>query len=752
MPIPRISAKFETTLSLKVNVGDTTAALTSIQDADGVVLPNGTYGITIDEGNSSFEYVEVTLVGTALSNVLSFSATSLSETVGFKKEHRAGAEVKITDFTILGRLSRIFRGEETMDAGAPLTYNSAPTLSNPNSLATVAYVISLVTGGAVTFDSQVFSGIAGESITLGDWVYLKESDGRWYKTDANFKASSVGVKLGKALGSSTVGNSIPGGVFVGGIEKSGTYVAGTKYYLSNTAGALSTLAGEEEVLVGIGDSNTDLIFLNLYDPESVSQDQKDALVGTLGTPSEDNKFVTENNTTSYGFDQTQLTDNGFIEVGESNATTKKNKIGQSFIPKETKLRGVIIKKEIDTGEYLADLTVSIQADNGSGSPDGTDLTSKNLDNDFVYAANDSEVEVVFPTELTLDTANSYWIVLSSSTSSDTVHPNVSINTAGGYTNGSLKYFNSTDGWVSLTGQDIYFKTITGVKNQLVETDNDGNISKSFFSRSKMPAPLLRQVISDYTTSRAGQTIMAAEKDGSILYRLIKTSNTAGLIQRYEREDTGYYIKTHEVSITNTDGNAGIGNSDRHGLVVLGDYLYQTYSITTGSAIAMKRFLKSNLTGETLMTVPLMVGTVHKLWMDGNYIYLQIGTSTTVSKYTVSGTTLTLVTTGTAHADFANAITGGSVAFNGKEMYLIRGLAPSTVQIMKLGNPYGTTVTTTNKSTLDFPPLSDNGTTAGSLYTGFFGDEDHLYVIYAEEYNDNGTVRLYGLTLYPIRKP
>ena len=46
--IPRVVADFETSLDQSVSEGDTTAALLSIVDTDGVNIANGYYGFTID--------------------------------------------------------------------------------------------------------------------------------------------------------------------------------------------------------------------------------------------------------------------------------------------------------------------------------------------------------------------------------------------------------------------------------------------------------------------------------------------------------------------------------------------------------------------------------------------------------------------------------------------------------------------------------------------------------------------------------
>lgn len=475
--IPKISAKFYTTLAKKVNVADITATLNSIADLDSDNLPSGRYGFTIDEGNSSVEYFEADLSGTALSGIKALHPTTLVETVGFLKEHRAGAEVKITDFTVLARLRNVLLGIEDLDDGAPIKYGASPTLSDPLMLATVEYVLSVVNGGTVSFDNQVIAGIAGESISSGQWVYFKESDGRWYKTDANTQATVKNVKIGMAKGAGTTGNAISGGVFVGGIEKTGTYVAGNTYYLSNTAGALSTTAGEFEALVGIADANGELVFLNVYDPEGTTPDEKDALVGTVGTPNTNNKFVTQNNTSSSTTDQTQTTQDSTLELGEANATTKKNKIAQSFIPTKEKIRAVSLYKIADTGTFTGTVTVSIQSDS-SGNPDGVALATKTITNAEWLLLPTGENEIEFTSEyssLVCLPSTKYWVVVATSTSDTSNHPNLGFNSAGGYANGTLKYNNTSDGWVEISGDDLYFKTHEGNANQVVKTGSDGKI-------------------------------------------------------------------------------------------------------------------------------------------------------------------------------------------------------------------------------------------------------------------------------------
>lgn len=471
--VTKITAKFITSISQKVSIGAITGVLTSNDDINGVDIVSGRYGFTIDEGSSNVEYFEADVLGTALSNIVSINPSSLTETIGFTKEHRAGVEVKITDYAVLARIRALITGEADLDSGVPLKYDAVPTLSDPLQLATVGYVLSIVTGGVVTFNANVIAGMAGETIVSGEWVYFRESDGRWYKTDATDTTKSRNVRIGKARGAGTAGNGITGGVFVGGIETVGTYVAGTKYYLSNTPGALATSPGTENVLVGIGDGYTDLLFVSVYDVESVTYNEKQALVGTQGLPSSTNKYVTDDNTTASAVEQSQTTQNGSVEVGEANATTRKNNLAQSFTPVKTKIRGVRLYKTADTGVFTGTVTISLQANSG-GNPSGVALATVTLSNAQWLALAVGEFEAIFAAEYASMVAGSlYWIVIDPSTSDNSNHPNLGTNTAGGYSGGSVKFQNTTDSWVAISTIDLYFKTIEGNKNQVVKTDADG---------------------------------------------------------------------------------------------------------------------------------------------------------------------------------------------------------------------------------------------------------------------------------------
>lgn len=107
-------------------------------------------------------------------------------------------------------------------------------------------------------------GTAGESISIGDFVYLAGSDGgttpgRWYKTDADQAySSSAATIVGAAISSASSGAEFS-------IRKNGKVTglvgltAGTVYYASATAGALTSSAPTNSIVLGKADSTTSLV-------------------------------------------------------------------------------------------------------------------------------------------------------------------------------------------------------------------------------------------------------------------------------------------------------------------------------------------------------------------------------------------------------------------------------------------------------------------------------------------------------------
>lgn len=641
-----ILADFQTTLSTEIAIGGTTATLSSATDDDSVALPSGRYFFTLDNSTSSKEHISCDLVGTALTNIKSLSRQGV-ETTGTVRKHRIGASVTLTDFGHIKFINDLVSGATTLNSTAPLGYDGAPSSLAGNQLATVTYVLGVVNGGAVTFDQQIISNqTSGEALAINDLVYFKEADARWYKVDADLTATFDQLQTG--INKTTAGAS---GVTIqvaisGPVSGFTGLTAGSKYYASNTAGSITTTAGTYSVFVGWALTTTTLLF-NAEGKTLPTQKEKDALVGSQGIPDTNNKYVTQDNTTTAGTDQSQTTQNATVEVGEADATTKKNKLAQSFIPSKTKIRGVNLWKIADTGTFTGTVTVSLQADT-AGSPSGSDLATVTFTNAEYLALAVGEFQALFSAEYaSLVVGNLYWIVISTSTSNNTNHPNLGTNSAGGYGSGSVKYNNTTDGWVAVSTIDLYFKTIEGVNNQIVKTQLNGLISNSLIEvPSFFHATPYGSATLPYSTFLGGNdTMNAYVHDGSQSIVNIPR-NKAGSFPA-----PGATLNYFTTLLGNPGGtNTGLGNA-----WTIGDYVYinETSSQFGGSypgTLRVFRLDKRKLTNGVIMTTSggtMFSGNTseekHPTYSDGVFLYVYKGSSgTTWEKYSISGTTLTYV--------------------------------------------------------------------------------------------------------------
>lgn len=251
MAIPNVIADFSTILALKVAIGATTATLVSATDSDGVALPTGTYGFTIDRKNSNKEYITCTLNGTSLTNISTIAVGTGVATSGFAKAHRRSAEVVLTDFVAIKRI------QDVLETGYP----SATTPTTDYQLATKKYVDDIALGGSTTVDRVTVVATCGENVTAGQLLYLKTSDSKWWKTDADTVTTIDNVPLGIAQGSGTTNGLITGGVLIKGVDANQTgLTANSIYYASNTAGAISATSGTVTRVIGIATSTTQIYF------------------------------------------------------------------------------------------------------------------------------------------------------------------------------------------------------------------------------------------------------------------------------------------------------------------------------------------------------------------------------------------------------------------------------------------------------------------------------------------------------------
>lgn len=108
-------------------------------------------------------------------------------------------------------------------------------------------------------DASIERGTAGETITAGQVVYKSSTTNKYMKADSNSATAEAKTARGIALNGASNGQPLA-------IQKAGpvtigaTLVAGSAYYLSETAGGIQPAAdlasGEDVCLLGLADSTT----------------------------------------------------------------------------------------------------------------------------------------------------------------------------------------------------------------------------------------------------------------------------------------------------------------------------------------------------------------------------------------------------------------------------------------------------------------------------------------------------------------
>lgn len=204
---PSIAAVFETSLSAPVASTDTTMTLASnVVDNAGDTLPNIYTCFTIDQGQPNNEFVCGTVSGTSVTGltrgVSPLTGTSTVASLG--QTHRRGADVKITDWPVLGILNNQLNGSQTISN--PLIYYTHPCSvgSATTTICDKNYI-----------DGQVVAGAsAGNTSTAG--IFMQATAGQAAASTATgvFNAITYNLLLGSNLSTSTPGNSTATGNIV----------------------------------------------------------------------------------------------------------------------------------------------------------------------------------------------------------------------------------------------------------------------------------------------------------------------------------------------------------------------------------------------------------------------------------------------------------------------------------------------------------------------------------------------------------
>jgi hypothetical protein len=256
--LPQVAAVFETSLASPITAAATTMTLTANSVRGGGSV-SGFNCFTIDEGSAQAEFVCGTASGTAITGLTRGISPldGVTEDTDLQFAHRRGSNVKITDFPLIQRIKSQNNGEGTFEN--PITYATGVGPVGTSDLADKEYVLSVVSGGTVSFDKEIVAATAGETVAAGNLLYLQNTDAEWYKVDTDTEATVKGRLLAIAQGAGTNGNSITGGVLLSGLDTNQSGLStGAYYYAGSSAGVISSTASAR--IVGQARTATNLYF------------------------------------------------------------------------------------------------------------------------------------------------------------------------------------------------------------------------------------------------------------------------------------------------------------------------------------------------------------------------------------------------------------------------------------------------------------------------------------------------------------
>jgi hypothetical protein len=228
--------------------------------------------------------------------------TPYTSSDGRKKAHGNGSVFRISNTAPFYNRLAAKDNDETITGTYTFTNTALPRLdayaapTDDEEFGSKKYIDDTFAGGTVSVNRQVVSGTAGEVVAAGDIVYFDETDNEWKLADASASATCDNVRLGIAQGAGVDGGAIASGVLLSGRDTNQAGLTqGDRVYVSDTAGDLASIPGTVEVEIGHAINATSIDF-NPKFASFTTKDQRDALVGTSGTPASGNKYVTNDDT------------------------------------------------------------------------------------------------------------------------------------------------------------------------------------------------------------------------------------------------------------------------------------------------------------------------------------------------------------------------------------------------------------------------------------------------------------------------
>jgi len=149
-------------------------------------------------------------------------------------------------------------GTTTGGTGGPLVPPNSQFTATSSGSADANKVAVLGSAGTVATGFFALTGTSGEAITAGDGLYVKASDSKLYKTDADADESTfsfVGIAMDTVGAADLTLRYAPPGHVVSGLAG---LTAGSPYYITGTAGTLGTTPGSRFARVARALSTTSL--------------------------------------------------------------------------------------------------------------------------------------------------------------------------------------------------------------------------------------------------------------------------------------------------------------------------------------------------------------------------------------------------------------------------------------------------------------------------------------------------------------
>jgi len=231
--------------------------LCTVEYADALTFAGAPNGSTMQKG--IFEEATVAEQGTAAAIGGTGARLVVANANLVKTSAGAGDKNKLAVLSADGTFHQSFlNSDRTIEAVYSFTADSLQITTDPDSANDAVRSSYLDAQLTAEVPKGTVSRTSGEAITAGDGLYLKASDEKLYKTDADADESTfsfVGIALTTVAGAGLAVEYAPPGHVVSGLTG---LTAGAYYFITGTAGTLGTTPGTRFARVGFAISTTQM--------------------------------------------------------------------------------------------------------------------------------------------------------------------------------------------------------------------------------------------------------------------------------------------------------------------------------------------------------------------------------------------------------------------------------------------------------------------------------------------------------------